>query len=321
MIALLAQSFAIFGLPCDGADDFTAAEREGPAAFARLFGAHMEKLEHLCCARDRVPLFTPLAGEMMCRAVINCPDLRAVLERSGRFSAIVAGQEHSSKLVEEGNLIRFEFVSRYTTKDDASLLNDIIGLLYHLSLMAWLSGEALEPENIALAYPRPPRSSPLFQIFGGALTFDDPRNALLFSKAALAKPVIRRAEEIDGIIEHLPYNVILAAIGKHGLAMRARSFMTGALRQGRPFPSESAVSRAFTMSPATLRRRLREEGASYRQLRMELLREEAERLMQDRDLTLSSVAQRLGFSDDRAFRRAFKAWTGCSPSALPVRAA
>lgn len=321
MVALLTRSFASFGHECDDMDAFAAAERQGPAAFADMFGAHMEKLEHLCCARDQVPLFTPLAGEMMCRAVINCPDLRAVLERSGRFSAIVAGQEHSSKLMEEGDLVRFEFVSRYTTKDEASLLNDIVGLLYHLSLMSWLTGETLEPESIALAYPRPPRSSPLFRIFDGALTFDDPRNTLLFSKATLAKPVIRRAEEIDGIIEHLPYNVILAAIGNRGMAARVRSFMTSVLRQGQPFPSESAVSHAFAMSAATLRRRLRQEGVSYRALRMLLLHEEAERLMQDRALTLSSVAQRLGFSDDRAFRRAFKAWTGNSPSALPVRTA
>lgn len=63
MVALLTRSFASFGHECDDMDAFAAAERQGPAAFADMFGAHMEKLEHLCCARDQVPLFTPLAGK------------------------------------------------------------------------------------------------------------------------------------------------------------------------------------------------------------------------------------------------------------------
>ena len=320
MIALLRQASTHFGLECEGPESFQTAERQGLSPFAKLFGDHMERLERLCCARDGVPLFTPLAGEMMCRAVISCPDLHAVLERSCQFSSIIAGQQHGSMLIDEGEFVRFEFVSRYTTRDEASLLNDIIGLLYHISLISWLGGEPLEPESVVLAYRQPERSHPVFAIFHGTIRFDSHRTALLFRKTALARPVIRRPEEIDSIIAYFPHSFIVRAMGHRELAEQVKLLMDKALRQGQAIPTECAIAAALTMSGATLRRRLHRQGTSYRELRAFSLREEAERLMQNRDLALAAIAQRLGFSDDRAFRRAFKAWTGMNPSALPTRA-
>ena len=68
------------------------------------------------------------------------------------------------------------------------------------------------------------------------------------------------------------------------------------------------------MSVATLRRRLVEEGGSFRALRVETLKSKAESLLKT-DLPLVQVAEKLGFSDVRSFSRAFKAWTGSTPNA------
>jgi AraC-like DNA-binding protein len=76
---------------------------------------------------------------------------------------------------------------------------------------------------------------------------------------------------------------------------------------------QTDVAKALGMSVATLRRRLTEEGASFRALRNEALRDTALRLLEG-DLPLAAVAERLGFSDVRSFGRAFKAWTGTTPN-------
>src|SRR5262249_11955669 len=108
-------------------------------------------------------------------------------------------------------------------------------------------------------------------------------------------------------------------IEDHALSAQVKLLMDGALRQKRGLPSETMICRSLGLSEATLRRHLRRQGTSYRHLRASSLREEAVRLMQDPDTTPACVAQRLGFSDDRAFRRAFRSWSGMSPSALPGR--
>ena len=76
------------------------------------------------------------------------------------------------------------------------------------------------------------------------------------------------------------------------------------------------VARDLGFSRQTLYRRLKAEGMTFEQLLDELRRSLALRLIRDQGLTVKDAAYRLGFSDPAAFSRAFKRWTGVSPSAL-----
>jgi AraC-like DNA-binding protein len=76
---------------------------------------------------------------------------------------------------------------------------------------------------------------------------------------------------------------------------------------------QTAVAEAIGMSVATLRRRLVDEGSSFRSLRMTVLQRQAEALLKTR-MPLAQIAERLGFSDVRSFSRAFKGWTGKTPN-------
>jgi AraC-like DNA-binding protein len=74
------------------------------------------------------------------------------------------------------------------------------------------------------------------------------------------------------------------------------------------------------MSPRTLQRRLGEEGTTFRQVLAGTRLQLAEALLADGDLPVTAVALRLGFSETAAFSRAFRRWTGESPSARRRRA-
>jgi AraC-like DNA-binding protein len=73
------------------------------------------------------------------------------------------------------------------------------------------------------------------------------------------------------------------------------------------------VARNLSMSTRTLRRKLRDENSSFRQLVDELLRDMAIRYFRDTDLTVEDVAEALGFSDAANFRKAFRRWTKATP--------
>ena len=76
---------------------------------------------------------------------------------------------------------------------------------------------------------------------------------------------------------------------------------------------ESSLFSTASASPATLRRRLSEEGESYQSILDELRRDLAIALLGETSLSVAAIAIELGFAESSAFHRAFKKWTGASP--------
>lgn len=77
--------------------------------------------------------------------------------------------------------------------------------------------------------------------------------------------------------------------------------------------SQTAVARRLGMSVPTLRRRLAESGLSFRRISSDLRREAAEMLLLG-DKPAGDIAEELGMSDSRCFRRACNGWFGVPPS-------
>ncbi|MGB1464812.1 MAG: helix-turn-helix transcriptional regulator [Alcanivorax nanhaiticus] len=67
------------------------------------------------------------------------------------------------------------------------------------------------------------------------------------------------------------------------------------------------------MSGRHLVRKLGEEGSSFKLLRDGLLQGMAEKQLQ-KGARLGDIAEALGFSDESAFSKAFKRWTGMTPA-------
>ncbi|WDI32347.1 helix-turn-helix domain-containing protein [Hyphococcus flavus] len=78
---------------------------------------------------------------------------------------------------------------------------------------------------------------------------------------------------------------------------------------------QADLAAQMNVSVATLRRRLGLEGGSFRELRREVLNEEAQRLLLS-EKSVADVSDALGFSEFRAFNRAFKDWNGLTPKAF-----
>jgi AraC-like DNA-binding protein len=90
-------------------------------------------------------------------------------------------------------------------------------------------------------------------------------------------------------------------------------FVRDALRRG--LIDQRRIAGLLDLSVATLRRRLAEEGSSFRALRKEALNETAQDLLRKRR-PIADVAEELGFSEFRSFNRAFKDWNGVTPKAF-----
>ena len=75
-----------------------------------------------------------------------------------------------------------------------------------------------------------------------------------------------------------------------------------------------ALAQQMNMSLRTLQRLAKDHSFTIRQLLDNARAERAQRLLDDPALGIEAVSAQLGYSDARAFRRAFKRWTGKTPA-------
>ncbi len=79
-------------------------------------------------------------------------------------------------------------------------------------------------------------------------------------------------------------------------------------------PNMKRVVAAAGMSARTFQRQLKEDGASYSDLLVDVRRSATLKRLKERNLTIAAIATDLGYSDQATFTRAFRRWTGVPPS-------
>ena len=139
---------------------------------------------------------------------------------------------------------------------------------------------------------------------------------VVFPRAVRALPIDGARPQLAAMLEAR----LQALVANVSVAARARAHVIALIRGERGTPKAATrglatvdhLARALAMSRRTLERALAAEGPSATALFDEARRELA--LAWLPHATVDEVASRLGYSDARAFARAFRRWTGRSPS-------
>jgi AraC-like DNA-binding protein len=76
------------------------------------------------------------------------------------------------------------------------------------------------------------------------------------------------------------------------------------------------IASRLALSERTLRRRLHALGTSYNKILQDVRSSTAQEWLRHSNLTMESIAWRLGYTETANFRHAFKRWTGQSPQAF-----
>ncbi|WP_425237748.1 AraC family transcriptional regulator ligand-binding domain-containing protein [Ulvibacterium sp.] len=120
--------------------------------------------------------------------------------------------------------------------------------------------------------------------------------------ASINKFLVERVEEET--------NGLQVSVGK--LSSDVESLIKDALPSG--IPSIQQICDLLGMSNRTLTRRLSENGVSFRDLIGKTQKELSKNLLKNSNRSIAEIAFETGFSEQSAFNRAFKRWTGHSPT-------
>lgn len=173
-------------------------------------------------------------------------------------------------------------------------------------------GEGSLPDAVVSVCRDDPAPGALAAAFGARVTFGARVASLWFPAAALRMP-LRTA---DAHLRHT-LGVIAASMGlgdasdPFELAVRAR------LRDLLPHgdADAAAMARVLGTSERTLHRRLQERGTTWRAVLDGFRDDESRRFLREGRRSLAEIALAVGFSDQSAWTRAFRRWTGQSPTA------
>jgi AraC-like DNA-binding protein len=288
----------------------------------------MEQYSRLC-----VELFRELADEsggvlsgsptpfgttrLLLYSVIHCHSLRAVLERGMEFNA--ACRERSGEI--RDNRLQVDAVDKLASLHYYSVADSdnppaqdgaLCGMSMWLRLCGWLIGQHIDVVSAQCAGAAPENLDALRHFFHCPVAFGAAGNSLTFSARHLDAPVIRSEAELERFLPVAPYHVVIQPVASHvSIRTRIGNLLGDDFRE--EMPSFEELTGMLNMSPRTLRRRLEKEGTSYQRIKDNARRDVAISLLTRDRMTVSDVAEQVGFSDPSAFHRSFKKWTGLSP--------
>ena len=157
-------------------------------------------------------------------------------------------------------------------------------------------------------------------LFDAPLRYSQDELSLVIPNRHLRRPIVARSANLPGFFRQLLPLTLGAQRDRGGM----RAMVAGLIRDDKQGEAWTATNRAnvaarFGISEATLRRRLRDEGTNFRAIKEAVHDELAKEWLLAGEFSVDRIAERLGFSDSFAFRRAFQRRNGCAPTAYRKR--
>jgi AraC-like DNA-binding protein len=251
--------------------------------------------------------------QMLCRCVISAEDLAEAIQIAIDYSDIIHPRNGRQRLKQADGLAVFSMDTLRAVPTPVSHLVDIVGLFAFYQLFQWLIGSELELNRVVIGPAQRDDVLPFLRLFNAPVLTGKDRYTIEFPADYLQQPVVRSKNELPAFIATFPCEVF--AHTDNELIKQVEVLMMAALQQMAPLPTLQELRKTLGLSESTFRRKLQSSGTSYRGLREQCLKAMAQRYLKRQSLSIEQISRQLNFSDDTAFRRAFKSWVGVSPSA------
>jgi AraC-like DNA-binding protein len=288
--------------------------RVSAAQYGRLWSAVADVLDDEFFGQDSHPMRRG-SFAMLCQAALGSRDGGQALTRIAGFLRLVL-DDLRCEIDTDTTRVRIRLVdteARSLTHSPRPMFAYATAFIMIYGLLCWLVGRRIPVLAAHLCCPEPAASDEYRLMFCDAMFFDQPASYVDLAPDCVTLPVVQAAATLKVFLREAPANFIVKYRNPDSLAARIRR----KLRQAPPvdWPDSEDIAAALNMAEATLRRRLKKEGATYQSIRDALRRDLAIARLADTTQSIAEIAHALGFAEPSAFHRAFRKWTGVRPAA------
>jgi AraC-like DNA-binding protein len=178
------------------------------------------------------------------------------------------------------------------------------GLGFAAGVLRVLCGPRWRPAVVRFSYRKPPDPSRHAALLQAPVSFDADVTALEFESAWLGRDDTTSRGHLAG--DHHQRRQRRDLVGQ----IRAILASWNAIER----PSAPAIASEMGLKPRTLNRLLSKEGTSFIRLLKDARYDSAQQLLRDPSAPILSIAWSLGYADASAFSRAFRRWSGMTPT-------
>jgi AraC-like DNA-binding protein len=258
--------------------------------------------------RCRLGSFYPFTFEAMIRE----DTLGEALERAFTFYSLIT-DDIKFELTEHADVATITVTLARPDLDRLHFLQEW-WLLTWSHTSAWLIGEEIPIS--AIHFPHGPHASreEYRDAFWGHCDFLQPTGCIRFPARFLRRRVARSRGEIPSIQANQSIDLVSVQGVHRSWKALVKSKMKEWLFKTESLLSIEALAHEFNISSQTLRRRLEEDGISFRSLKEEVRREVILAWLAEPDIPIGEISLRAGFAERNGLARAVRSWVGVSPS-------
>lgn len=242
-------------------------------------------------------------------AWLSSSTLRTGLKRLTHYFRLV-GERAETRIEEAPQGIRISFRRRSANPTVAAVIADM-GMAVLLDMCRMNAGAALRPVSASLRRDKPENAGAYERFFGCPVRFGAGENALvLFAKDA-DRTLPSSNRQLAAVFDRM-LTEELGRLDKNDIVARCKAAVLEHLASGEA--SAEGAAKQLHVSARTLQRKLAEVEITYMQLVDDTRKDLALRYIEDPRRSLTDITFELGFSQSSAFTRAFRRWTGVSPT-------
>ena len=252
----------------------------------------------------------PKAFDVLGYSVINSPTFGAALDRVVRYN--FTWTDGSGFAVQIGDMTT-RIIYKYLDDSLAECRHDAEMTLAAIAVLGRLITDAdWVPNSVSFQHDQPPNTAEHERIFRCPVLFNARENEFLFNSSTLELPIVRADPGLCAVLDRHAEELLAKYPHEDTLIERLRIIIKEELNGGDA--SLERVSEQLGMSGRTLQRKLRDHGTSHQELLDQMRQDLAMRYLREPEMAICEVAYLLGFSESSALHRAFKRWTGMTPS-------
>jgi AraC-like DNA-binding protein len=262
------------------------------------FGLHWA--EHLDSFR-----LAPVSNLLTCSG-----SLRQCLEALGRFHRLLA--DHPGYVVHfEGDTVTLQVAHMpWGSADNERTISEMVVLGFHRLCSVFVHER--RAMRVSFAYPAPSYAGEYVRLFHGQVLFEQPFSGLTVNLGGAPESALHEDAGLFAALHSVAEQRLMRMQLGTPYSVRLRQFLVE--RGWKDHSKMSVAAGALGLSARSLRRRLSEEGLTYSAVTEEALSIVAKRLLRVGRLSIQEAAFEMGFSDTTTFHRAFRRWTGMTPS-------